>query len=294
MTTMTSDNDLTNFYETVEILARDAGKVIAEAINKEKKVSVKGIDWDLVTEYDRRVEETVITSLSAKFPSHKFIGEEDVAKEGKPPELTNDPTWIIDPIDGTTNFVHKFPHVCISIALVINKRVEIGIVYNPVIEQFFSAVRGRGAFLNGTRIRTSGVQDLSHALVGMEPWLAKDEKHTISVYSRAHFLIQRTHGIRSLGLAALSLCYVAMGAIEAYHIEGIDPWDVAAGQLIIEEAGGTVVDTTGGVLDLMNPKVIAACNREIAEQIVNLFKETDSITQKKISDFLPLINSNAQ
>ncbi|XP_015513722.2 inositol monophosphatase 1 [Neodiprion lecontei] len=289
---MTSDNDLKSFYQTVEILARDAGKVIADAIDKEKNVSVKGIDWDMVTEYDLKVEEIVIRSLSAKFPTHKFIGEEDVANEGKMPELTDDPTWIIDPIDGTTNFIHKFPHVCISIALVINKRVEIGIVYNPVMQQFFSAVRGKGAFLNGKPIRTSGVQDLSHALVGIEPWLAKNEEHTSSLYSRTHFLIQKTHGIRSLGLAALSLCYVAMGAIEAYHIEGIDPWDVAAGQLIIEEAGGMVVDTTGGVLDLMNPKVIAACNREIAEQIVNLFKKTDSIGQEKISDFLLQISSD--
>lgn len=290
---MTNENDLNNFYQTVEILARDAGKVIAEAIEKEKNVLVKGIDWDLVTEYDRKVEETIIKSLSEKFPTHKFIGEEQVAKEGKMPELTDDPTWIIDPIDGTTNFVHKFPHVCISIALVIDKKIEIGIVFNPVLNQYFSAKRGKGAFLNGKSINTSIVRDLSQALVGMEPWLAKDEQHTVAVYSRVHLLIQRTHGIRSLGLAALSLCYVAMGAIEAYHIEGIDPWDVAAGKLIIEEAGGIVIDTNGGVLDLMNPKVIAACNREIADQIVNLFEETDGETHKKISESSSSMNSTA-
>ncbi|XP_014484820.1 PREDICTED: inositol monophosphatase 1-like [Dinoponera quadriceps] len=273
---MAEANDLDECYNTAEEFVLYAGKVIQDSINVKKSVKSKGIDWDLVTEYDRRIEDKLIKQLSVKFPSHKFIGEETAAKEGRLPQLTDDPTWIIDPIDGTTNFVHRFPHTCISLALMVNKKAEIGIIYNPLMRQFFSARRHRGAFLNGKLIKTSEIRDISQSLVAMEPWLAKDPQHLTSVYSRMHALIQGTHGIRSLGTAALTLCYVAMGAVEAYHIEGIDAWDVAAGKLIIEEAGGIVIDTAGCELDIMTPKVIAACNQEVAQQLVNLFKKADS------------------
>ncbi|XP_012228773.1 inositol monophosphatase 1-like [Linepithema humile] len=268
--------ELDECYRVAEELVLYAGKVIEDGINTKKSTKIKGIDWDLVTEYDRKIEDKLIKQLSAQFPSHKFIGEETVAKEDRLPQLTNDPTWIIDPIDGTTNFVHRFPHTCISVALLVDKKVEIGIIYNPLMRQFFSARRHCGAFLNGKPIKTSDVKDVSQSLVAMEPWLAKDPQHLASVYSRMHALIQNTHGIRSLGTAALTLCYVAMGAVEAYHIEGIDAWDVAAGKLIIEEAGGIIIDTAGGELDIMTPKVIAACNQQISQQLVDLFKKADS------------------
>ncbi|XP_024881956.1 inositol monophosphatase 1-like [Temnothorax curvispinosus] len=269
-------NNLDEYYRIAEELVLYAGKIIEDGISCRKNVKSKGIDWDLVTEYDRKIEDKLIKQLSIQFPSHKFIGEETAAKEGCLPQLTNDPTWIIDPIDGTTNFVHRFPHTCISLALLVNKKAEIGIIYNPLMRQFFSARRHCGAFLNGKPIKTSHTKDISQSLVAMEPWLAKDPQHLTSVYSRMHALIQGTHGIRSLGTAALTLCYVAMGAVEAYHIEGIDAWDVAAGKLIIEEAGGVVIDTTGGELDLMTPRVIAACNQQIAQQLVDLIKKADS------------------
>ncbi|KYN01588.1 Inositol monophosphatase 1, partial [Cyphomyrmex costatus] len=249
--------------------------IIEDGIDSRKNIKSKGIDWDLVTEYDRKIEDKLLKQLSMQFPLHKFIGEETAAKEGCLPQLTNDPTWIIDPIDGTTNFVHRFPHTCISLALLVNKKVEIGIIYNPLMRQFFSARRHCGAFLNGKPIKTSDMKDISQSLVAMEPWLAKDPQYLASVYCRMHALVQGTHGIRSLGTAALTLCYVAMGAVEAYHIEGIDAWDVAAGKLIIEEAGGVVIDTDGGELNLMTPRVIAACNQQIAQQLVDLIKKAD-------------------
>ncbi|KYM89328.1 Inositol monophosphatase 2 [Atta colombica] len=268
-------NNFDEYYRIAEELVLYAGKIIEDGINSRKNIKSKGIDWDLVTEYDRKIEDKLIKQLLIQFPSHKFIGEETAAKEGCLPQLTNDPTWIIDPIDGTTNFVHRFPHTCISLALLVNKKVEIGIIYNPLMGQFFSARRHCGAFLNGKSIKTSDMRDISQSLVAMEPWLAKDPQYLASVYSRMHALVQGTHGIRSLGTAALTLCYVAMGAVEAYHIEGIDAWDVAAGKLIIEEAGGVVIDTDGGELDLMTPKVIAACNQQIAQQLVDLIKKAD-------------------
>ncbi|XP_015603776.1 inositol monophosphatase 2 [Cephus cinctus] len=275
---MADERELDACYEFAKKLVLDAGKVIAEAIDKDKITESKGIDWDLVTEYDRKVEDVLIKSLSNEYPTHKFIGEETVAREGRLPELTDEPTWIIDPIDGTANFVHRFPLTCISVALLLNKVTEIGIVYNPISDQLFTARRGRGAFLNGRAIATSRVKDLIQALVAMEPWIAKNEHYRANVYRRMHAVIQGTHGIRSLGTAALTLCYVAMGAVEAYHVESVDSWDVAAGKLIIEEAGGVVIDTNGGKLDLMTPRVIAACNKDMADQLVQLFKDTISIS----------------
>ncbi|XP_043275787.1 inositol monophosphatase 2-like [Venturia canescens] len=273
---MSGQENLDECYKVIEILVLEAGKVIAEAIDKDKVTETKTIDYDMVTEYDRKVENTLVTSLANKFPNHKFIGEESAAANGLTPNLTNDPTWIIDPIDGTTNFVHRFPQVCVSVALLIKKRAEIGIIYNPMMNQFFTARRGKGAFLNGKPIKTSSVQDLSLSLVAMEPWIAKEDPYRAHIYRRMDALIHQTHGIRSLGTAALTLCYVAMGAVEAYHVESIEAWDVAAAQLIIEEAGGIVIDTAGGELDLMKPRVIAACNRKLACQLVELFNEADT------------------
>ncbi|XP_076676534.1 uncharacterized protein LOC143373286 [Andrena cerasifolii] len=273
---MIESHDIEEYYNVAEGLVLNAGKIIESAINLNKSVKSKGIDWDLVTEYDRKIEDDLQEKLSRMYPQHKFIGEEATAEKRCLPKLTDDPTWVIDPIDGTTNFVHRFPHTCISLALLINKKIEIGMVYNPLMRQFFSAKRQKGAFLNGRPIKTSDVTDLSQTLVAMEPWIAKDSNYLVTVYSRMHALIQGTHGIRSLGTAALTLCYVAMGAIEGYHIESIDAWDVAAGKLIIEEAGGIVLDTSGGELDLITPRVIAACNHQIAAQLVDLFKSADS------------------
>lgn len=272
---MCESHDIEEYYNVAEELVLKAGKIIEGAINLQKNVKCKGIDWDLVTEYDRKIEDDLQKQLLKMYPHHKFIGEEMTAEENRLPKLTDEPTWIIDPIDGTTNFVHRFPHTCISLALLINKRIEIGIVYNPLMRQFFSAKRQKGAFLNGHPIKTSNVTELSESLIAMEPWIAKDSNYLVNTYTRMHALIQGTHGIRSLGTAALTLCYVAMGAIEAYHVESIEAWDIAAGKLIIEEAGGTVIDTTGGQLDLITPKVIAACNHQVANQLVDLFKSAD-------------------
>lgn len=128
---------------------------------------MKSGEIDLVTESDQEVEKLLISGLSQQFPDHKFIGEESVAG-GSQCDLTNAPTWIIDPIDGTMNFVHSFPHCCISVGLFIDQNPEIGIVYNPSLEQLFTAVRGRGSYLNGKRMQVSGQTELSKAMVFFE------------------------------------------------------------------------------------------------------------------------------
>ncbi|XP_012261338.1 inositol monophosphatase 1-like [Athalia rosae] len=278
---MTSQHNLNHYFDFVMKLTIDSAKVIRDAIQGGKTIETKAGDWDLVTQYDRKVEEILIDGLAKEFPTHKFIGEETVSSSKHLPDLTEAPTWIIDPIDGTTNFVHSFPHTCISIALAINKELEIGIVYNPVLEQLFTARRGRGAFLNGKSIRSSSVEELASSLICIEASYATIVEIRDIILGRLEAFVSIAHGIRTLGSAALTLCHVAMGAAEAYHTDNLMPWDVAAGTLIIQEAGGVVIDTNGGRFDLMSPKVLAVGNHKLAHELVKLIKHADIKTHQK-------------
>ncbi|XP_076750205.1 uncharacterized protein LOC143423039 [Xylocopa sonorina] len=264
------------YYDFAIKLARDAGQILKAAVEGVKKIDEKLGAWDLVTEHDRKIEDIIIGRLKAKFPDHSFIGEESTGKEL--PELTDAPTWIIDPIDGTTNFIHGFPHTCVVIGLAIKKEMAIGIIYNPVLEQLFTARKGRGAFLNDKPIRVSNVSDFSKALVCYESGFIKVDYLREKTMERLETIVRAAQGIRTLGVAALTLCYVAMGIVEAYCIEGpgISTWDIAAASLIISEAGGVVVDrATGEKIDIMKPRAIGACNEKIANKLVQLIREAD-------------------
>ncbi|XP_043275788.1 inositol monophosphatase 1-like [Venturia canescens] len=278
---MAGRKELDRCYDFVMNLTIESAKIIREAFRGMKNVETKAGDWDLVTQYDRKVEQVLIAGLAKEFPNHKFIGEETVSSSKHLPALTDAPTWIIDPIDGTTNFVHSFPHTCISIALVVNKQLEIGIVYNPLLEQMFTARRGQGAFLNGKPIRSSDVVDVRNSLICIEASYATIESIRDIVLGRLEAFVSVAHGIRTLGSAALTLCYVAMGAAEAYHSDNLMPWDVAAGTLIIREAGGNVVDTRGGEFDLMEPKTLAVGNGKLGHDLVKLIKTADAKTLRK-------------
>ncbi|KZC04626.1 PREDICTED: inositol monophosphatase 1-like [Dufourea novaeangliae] len=280
---MISNEDLDYCYDFVLKLTIESGKIIRDAIQGSKKIETKAGDWDLVTQYDKKMEEFLINSIAKEFPKHKFIGEETVSSTNSLPELTDEPTWIIDPIDGTTNFVHSFPFTCVSIGLSVKKELEIGIVYNPILEQLFTARRGRGASLNGKPIHASKVEKLEHSLLCLEASYATIESIRDTVLGRMEAFVSVAHGIRTMGSAALTLCYVAMGAAEAYHTDNLMAWDVAAGVLIIREAGGVVIDTNGGEFNVMSPKVVAAGNHKLAIELVKLIKKADFTTlQKKL------------
>ncbi|XP_003702625.1 inositol monophosphatase 1 isoform X1 [Megachile rotundata] len=278
---MISKEELTHCYDFVLNLTIESGKVIRDAIQGCKNIETKAGDWDLVTQYDKKVEEILLNNLSKQFPKHKFIGEETVSATQHLPELTDDPTWIIDPIDGTTNFVHSFPFTCISIALVAKKELEIGIVYNPILEQLFTARKGRGAYLNGKPIKSSNVEKLEHSLLCIEASYATIDNIRDIILGRTEAFVSVAHGIRTMGSAALTLSYIAMGAADAYHTDNLMPWDVAAGVLIIREAGGVVIDTSGGEFNIMSPKVLAAGNNKLASELVKLIKKADSKTMQK-------------
>ena len=161
---MPSVNEVNNYYNKSLSIVKKSAEIMIDGFSKKKETLTKAVDWDFVTEFDKKVEDNLIQQLLREFPEHKIIAEE--SQSGA--ELTSDPTWIIDPIDGTTNFMHGYPQSCISVALTINKELVIGIVYNPIMNQMFTAKKGQGAFLNGQPIRASKTEDLSKSLLALE------------------------------------------------------------------------------------------------------------------------------
>ncbi|XP_055372224.1 inositol monophosphatase 1-like [Condylostylus longicornis] len=263
---MTTEKELNDCYEAALKLIEDAGQIIASRNSERKTFVSKTGDSDLLTVTDEEVENLFKTKLSEKFPNHKFIGEEEFGVGIKSP-LTDAPTWIIDPVDGTMNFVHGFPHSCISIALMVNKITEIGIIYNPVLNQKFITRRGHGSFYNGQRIYVSGEKDIKKALITSGFGTSKDEQKLNIVNENFLKLSKIVHGIRCLGAGALNMAMVAMGVADANYEMGTHIWDIAAADLLIREAGGIVIDTNGGDLDLMSRRVLAAATPELANEI---------------------------
>ncbi|XP_019728291.1 inositol monophosphatase 1-like [Hippocampus comes] len=250
-------------------IAKQAGKVIREALQGDIAVMHKSSQVDLVTETDQRVERLIISSIKAKFPTHSFIAEESVAA-GAPSILTDDPTWIIDPIDGTTNFVHGFPFVSVSIGFTVKKEIEFGVVYSCIEDKMYTAHKGKGAFCNGLPIKVSGQEDLSCCLVLTEVAFKKDQQHLDSMMANLRSVLTiPVHGIRSPGSAAINMCLVASGAADAYYHLGIHCWDMAGGTAVLTEAGGVIVDISGGPFDLMSRRLIAASSAAVAERLAS-------------------------
>ncbi|KAK0092971.1 hypothetical protein PV326_000213 [Microctonus aethiopoides] len=274
--------EIEKYFEFAKKITFDASKILKNAVDCEKMVENKSSTYrDLVTKQDKEIENILISKLAEEFPNHKFIAEES-SDPNKPLELTDAPTWIIDPIDGTTNFVHGFPQYCISIGFAINKQVEIAIISNPMNDEFYTAKRGCGAFLNGKRIKASSITELKTSLIIIEPatFQMSMKNRDISL-ARYETLILSSEGVRSVGSAVLAMAYVAKGIIDAFHMDYLKPWDVAAGYLIVEEAGGTVINTKGGPFNIMEPMTIAAGTKSLAKDISKLIIDTDLQTQRK-------------
>ncbi|XP_043990691.1 inositol monophosphatase 1 [Gambusia affinis] len=259
---------LQNVMDHAVAVARKAGEVVREALSDDRKVMTKSSAVDLVTQTDQKVEQLIIQSVKEKFPQHRFIGEESVAA-GEPSILTDDPTWIIDPIDGTTNFVHAFPFVAISIGFTINKRVEVGVVYSCLEDKMFTARRGRGAFCNGEPLQVSDQTDLHRSIIATEFGSNRDPEVVDKIFSSLRNILSLpVHGVRGAGTAAINLSLVASGCVEAYYEMGMHVWDIAAGSLLVLEAGGVVMDVDGGDVDLMSRRIVAANNRSVALRLV--------------------------
>ena len=231
--------------------ARAAGDLIVRSLDRADQLTIISKDRnDYVSEIDRQAEDIIIRALRKAYPHHSILAEESGHHAG------DDFQWIIDPLDGTTNFLHGFPQFAVSIALLHKGRLEQGVVYDPLRQEMFSATRGAGAMLNNRRLRVSSRTNLSGALLGTGfPYKVHD--HLDAYLAMLKDLIKETAGIRRPGSAALDLAYVASGRLDGFWEIGLKSWDLAAGALLIQEAGGIVGDFTGAPSFLKSGNIVA-------------------------------------
>ena len=253
-----------SYLETSIEIAREAGALLAAYFDRRVAFELKG-EFDLVTEADRASEKLVVERLRSHFPDHAIVAEEGGGQSG-----SSDYRWYVDPLDGTTNFAHGFPMFNITLALERAGELIAGVIYDPVRGELFTAERGAGAYLNGVRIHVSRTARVQDALVATG---FPSRKRHLNV--NVHFYYQlamMSHGVRRAGSAALDLAYVACGRLDALWEFGLHPWDMAAGILIVSEAGGACSDMKGGPVNVRGPHLLAD-NAAIHAGMVDLFAE---------------------
>lgn len=235
--------------------AREAGRVLAERFGRVSlAVSHKG-DIDLVTEADLAAERLIVERIRSYYPRHAVLAEESGASEPEGAD-TSAYKWIVDPLDGTTNYAHGYPCFCVSIALEHKGELVIGVIYDPTRDEMFAAERGAGASLNGRRIRVSAIDDLNQAMLCTGyPYDVRGRDNFARNFTN---FIMHAQGVRRDGSAALDLAYVACGRFDGFWEEGLRPWDVAAGVLLIEEAGGRVSRYDGSPFGIYAPPIMAS------------------------------------
>ena len=252
-----------------ETVGKELLKVHQNRHNIDLRVERKEDDTP-VTRVDRYIEELTINLLKKSYKNHSFLGEEFGLDEGRGHDA--DWCWIIDPLDGTQNFIHGFPHFCISIGVQHKGVTQHGVIYDPVRDELFSASRGRGAFLNQRRLRMADRVSLQGAslAVGHPFRVIKGEERICAAEQHFAALLAVTRAgaqIRRAGSAALDLAYVAAGRFDGYFEVNLKPWDIAAGELIVKEAGGTVVDAKGSYESLSNGQVFA-CSPKLLKSLM--------------------------
>ncbi|VEB55841.1 extragenic suppressor protein SuhB [Salmonella enterica subsp. enterica] len=251
--------------------ARKAGNVIAKNYETPDAVeaSQKGSN-DFVTNVDKAAEAVIIDTIRKSYPQHTIITEESGEHVG----TDQDVQWVIDPLDGTTNFIKRLPHFAVSIAVRIKGRTEVAVVYDPMRNELFTATRGQGAQLNGYRLRGSTARDLDGTILATGfPFKAKQYATTyINIIGK---LFTECADFRRTGSAALDLAYVAAGRVDGFFEIGLRPWDFAAGELLVREAGGIVSDLTGGHNYMMTGNIVAGNPRVVKAMLANMRDETE-------------------
>ena len=246
-------------------LVHKCGNIIKDAFFKPKVISVKTEPTDLVTQTDKEVEEVLREGLALLLPTAPFVGEES---SGSGLLLGNDPTWVVDPLDGTSNFVHGNPNLCTILCLLVDKKAQFCIVFNPILNQEWTARRGFGAHYNGTPMHVSSCQELNKALLVQQTTpVVSDAVRSIRLKNLATFL-PLVQGLRVTGSSGIDLAYLAMGAVDAFFHFGHHIWDYAGPALLVEEAGGVVMDPSGSELDLLARRSLAASSTILAEQLL--------------------------
>ena len=237
--------------------ARAAGELIVRSMDRLDSLSVNEKDSkDYVTQVDRAAEKAIVNTLLKAYPDHGILGEEgsSVAGQGEGADYQ----WVIDPLDGTTNYIHGIPHFAVSIACKYRGRVEHAVIYDPLLDEEFLASRGRGATLNGRRLRVARRNNLTHAVLATGfPFRDGQMEHVDNYLQMFRTLAEQSAGIRRAGAASLDLAYVAAGRYDGFWEYGLSEWDMAAGALLIQEAGGLISDFSGGHQFLEKGHVVA-------------------------------------
>ena len=253
----------------IEAVAREAGTLLRERLHDRHIVQYKG-EINLVTEVDRLSEALIVERIQREFPGHDILTEES-------PETANGSgfRWIIDPLDGTTNYAHGYPVFCVSIALEVKGVIMLGAVYNPRLDELFTAEKGAGAFLNGRRLTVSRTETLSRSLLatGFPYDIREDRNNNINYFK---VMVLSAQAVRRAGSAALDLAYIAAGRFDGFWELKLAPWDTAAGWLLVEEAGGSVTDLRGDPYHLYSKDMLAS-NGLIHAEMASILAGTDPL-----------------
>jgi len=251
------------FKKVAAAAAVSAGNYIAKNVGKIKSIRYKG-ETNIVTDIDKRAEDIIIGAIKKSYPRHNFLAEEKTYLKRE-----SDFTWIIDPIDGTTNFLHGFPFFCVSVALAYREKVIVGVVYDPSKNELFHAEHKKGAFLNRKRIRVSGVREVKKALLstGFAYNVKKAKRNNVNNFAK---FLKTSQAIRRPGSAALDICYVACGRFDGFWELRLSPWDTAAGFRIVEEAGGRVTKFDGTKYTIYDQEILVSNSRIHARMVKTL------------------------
>ncbi len=240
----------TDFLDIAIQAARASGRIQKKFLNRSFRITLKG-EINLVTEVDLRCEEKIVSLIQKAFPGHDLLAE-----EGGKTSRVSPYRWIIDPLDGTTNYAHGYPVFCTSIALEYKGKLRVGVVFDPIRQELFTAEKGKGAFLNDQRISPSTTSELDSAfLVTGFPYHVRENRQNLEQFQR---LLLHSQAVRRDGSAALDLCYTAMGRFDGFWEFALAPWDLAAGSLILKEAGGKITSIRGGPFSIYKGTVLAS------------------------------------
>lgn len=244
-------------------IAKQAGKFLKENQGKISEIIEKGSFTNLVTDIDKRSEKMIVDFIHKNFPTHEILAE-----EGGETKSSSEYKWIVDPLDGTTNFTHGFPIYCVSVGLEYKGKIVAGVVYDPNFDELFVAEKGSGAFLNNSPIKVTQVSDLRHAMLATGfPYDVKDDPFNCIEHFNTFLL--HAQAIRRLGSAALDICYVAAGRLDGFWEVNLHPWDTAAAVLIATEAGGKVTDFRGGEYSIYDKNILLS-NGLIHDQMITV------------------------